>query len=152
MSDLPITDPFVQGFWKGVHVQVLAHRTASYLKSLKTLGWLQLQAAELQFKIDSKKVKRVEKVDLSAKALNELDEMAAVLLKNAEKIPTGEIGDGMNLLNFYGLCESECKFLKPAETPGVAFHRTWFVNLLLLLRLKKIKNVDETVLKFIPRV
>ena len=152
MSTLPITDPFVHGLWKGVYVQVLAHRTASFLNDLKTLGLLQLQAAEIQFEIASKKVKRVEKVDLAAKALNELDEMAAVLLKNAEKIPTGEIGDGMNLLNFYGLCESECKFLKPASSPGVTFHRTWFVNLLLLLHLKKIENVDETVLKFIPRV
>jgi hypothetical protein len=87
MSDLPITDPFVHGLWKGVHVQMLAYRTSSFLNLLKTLMLLKLQVNEREFEIASKKVKsgeKVKKVDPVEKALNELDEMAAVLLKNAE--------------------------------------------------------------------
>lgn len=132
-----MTDAVIHGLYKGSEVKMLAAKPTGHKAGVEILAGIQLRTAKIQ------------KVNAGAKALDELEKMKAALDKFADKIPKGEI-DVNAALAHLGLCESECKFLKFSEMSGVAFHRTWFVNLALILKLKLIKNDGENGWKITP--
>lgn len=132
-----MTETVIYGLYKGTEVKMLATKPKGHKTSAELLAAIQIRTAKIQ------------KVDAGAKALNELDQMKAALFKFADKFPKGEI-DVNAALAHLGLCESECTFLKFSEMSGVAFHRTWFVNLALILKLKKIESDAENGWKITP--
>jgi hypothetical protein len=132
-----MTDAVIHGLYKGSEVKMLAPKPTGHKTSVEVLAAIQIRTGKLQ------------KIDAGAKALNELDQMKVALEKFADKFPKGDFSVDEGLAHL-GLCESECKFLKFSEMSGVAFHRTWFVNLALILKLKLIKNDGENGWKITP--
>jgi hypothetical protein len=123
----------VRGFWKGTHVHMLAIKGLLFKRDMETLAFMKLQEAKL---------KKIPKTKIGAEAIRQLDRMEEVLCKYAADCPKGEV-DSLDLLNHFGRCEAECDFLTLSHQPGVAFHRTWFVNLALVLKLKLQENDDD---------
>jgi len=125
-----MTDEIIHAMFKGSGIKSLTKKPMNYKKMVEILIEIKIRTAKKQ------------KIDLAAKALDEMEKMKAALDKIADKFPKGELTPNQ-ALKHYSLCESDCKFLKPSDFGGVVFYETWFVNLALILHFKKIESDAE---------
>jgi len=127
----------IHAMYKGSSIKSVTKTPANYKKMIEILVGIKIRTAKM------------EKVDLAAKALDEMEKMKAALDKIADQFPKGEL-TANQALKHYSLCESDCKFLTPDTFGGVEFYQTWFVNLALILHFKKIESDAENGWKITP--